>query len=778
MRLTLATLTPLLAVFMHAETPSIPDRVETLLARLTLEEKLGQLSQGVIHTPEHVEAALADIRAGHYGSFILSAPPEIATELRNRVQHAAVEDSRLGIPLLFGADTIHGYRTTFPIPLALAAAWDADLVERTQAVAARETRAVGAEWIFAPMCDLARDPRWGRVAETFGEDPYLGSRLVAASVRGFQGENPAAADRTAATLKHFVGYSATTGGRDYNTTEITPFTLRNAHLPAFEAGIQAGALGVMSAFNAIDGIPAVANQPLLTGVLRDEWKFTGLVVSDWNSVAETIEWGFAATRAEAARRAITAGNDMDMISGCYRETLAAQVAEGTVPLAVVDEAVRRVLRLKLRVGLFEKPFADPDAPARNFLQPDAVALAREAAARSLVLLKNDGVLPLVLAPFPQAAGTPLLASSAPGHTQVRRIALVGPLADDATEMLGTWPAHGRPDDVITLAAGLRARLGTAASLTVNRGCDLLPSGPRTRALPDGSVVIDEIANHTAEIADETDFARAIAAAREADVIIAAVGEPRGWSGENASRAELTLTGRQPELLRALAATGKPLVVVVFSGRPLALTETAEKATALVQAWHPGLQGGPALAAVLCGDLAPVGRLPMSFPRATGQVPVYYNHGTTGRPDMVDYRDLTRDPLFRFGYGLTYTSFAYGPVEIVAPTTAETPTGQLAPAVSTARATVTNTGARSGEAVVQFYVRDVACSEGARPAQELRGWQRVTLAPGESRTVEFALTDETLGFIDRTGRHRVESGEYRLWIAPHAGTGVAAVYQRP
>lgn len=763
MRLPLATLAPLLAVIMHAEPPSTPDRVETLLANLTLDEKLGQLTQGVIHTPEHVEAALADVQAGRYGSFILSAPPEIATALRNQVQNAAVGQSRLGIPLLFGADTIHGYRTTFPIPLGLAAAWDTDLVERIQTVAARETRAVGVEWIFAPMCDLARDPRWGRVAETFGEDPYLGARLVASSVRGFQGTNPAAPDRAVATLKHFVGYSATTGGRDYNTTDITPFTLRNAHLPAFEAGIQAGALGVMSAFNAIDGIPAVANGALLNGVLRDEWKFTGLVVSDWNSVAESIEWGYAATRAEAARRALLAGNDMDMMSGCYRETLAAQVANGSVPLAVVDEAVRRILRLKLSVGLFETPFADPAAPARTFLQPASVTLAREAAARSLVLLKNDGVLPLAVAPTTQGA-------EATPAARVRRIALVGPLADDATEMLGTWPGHGRSEDVVTLAVGLRDRLGTTATLTVNRGCDLLPSGPRTRALPDGSVVIDEVANHTAAVANETDFAAAVAAAREADVIIAAVGEPRGWSGENASRAELTLTGRQPELLHALAATGKPLVIVVFSGRPLALTESAEKANALMQAWHPGLQGGPALAAVLCGDLAPVGRLPMSFPRATGQVPVYYNYATTGRPDMVDYRDLTRDPLYRFGYGLTYTTFSFGSVEIVAPTTEGKP--------AQARATVKNTGNRTGEAVAQLYVRDVACAEGAWPAQELRGWQRLTLAPGESRTVEFTLTDEALGFIDRAGKHRVETGEYRVWIAPHAGTGEAAVYQHP
>jgi len=751
MRLPFAIL--LLSVSMHAETPTptLTDRVESLLGRMTLDEKIGQLSQGVVHTVEQADNAIADVRAGRLGSFILSAPPEIATEQRNRLQHAAVEDTRLGVPLIFGADTIHGYRTTFPIPPALASTWDADLVERVQAVAAHETRAVGIEWIFAPMCDLARDPRWGRVAETFGEDPFLGASLVAASVRGFQGNDPASPDRTAATLKHFVGYSAATGGRDYNTTDITPFTLRNAHLPAFEAGIRAGALSVMSAFNAIDGIPAVANHHLLTEVLRGEWGFKGFVVSDWEGVIEAIKWGYAANETEAASLALTAGNDMEMVSRSYRHTLAAQVATGTVPIAVIDEAVRRVLRVKLRVGLFEKPFADPTAPAQTFLQPAAIALAREAAARSLVLLKNENnVLPLA--------------------TTVRLIALVGPLADDPAEMLGTWPAHGRTEDVVTLAAGLRARLGSDA-VTVIRGCELLPSGPRTRALPDGSVVVDEEATRSAVAGDEGDFAKAIAAAHEADVIIAAVGEPRGWSGENASRADLSLTGHQPELLRALAALGKPLVVVVFSGRPLALTEVAAQAGALVQAWHPGLQGGHALAAVLCGDIAPTGRLPMSFPRATGQVPVFYNHHTTGRPDMVDYRDLTRDPLFRFGYGLTYTHFSFGPVEIIEPAMPGQP--------AKARASVTNSGTRSGEAVAQLYIRDVACSEGARPAQELRGWQRLTLAPAETRIVEFPLDDTVLGFIDRSGRHRVEAGEFRVWIAPHAGTAdTAAVYQRP
>jgi beta-glucosidase len=736
----LLLLSPLI---MSAQTPSDSTRIETLLGRMTLEEKIGQLSQGVVHTPEHAKAALAEVRAGRLGAFILSAPPEIATTLRNQLQEAALHETRLGIPLLFGADTIHGYRTTFPIPLGLAAAWDADLVERTQAVAARETRAVGIEWIFAPMCDLARDPRWGRVAETFGEDPYLGASLVAASVRGFQGNNVASPEHAAATLKHFVGYSATTGGRDYNTTDITPFVLRNAHLPAFEAGIKAGALSVMSAFNAIDGIPAVDNHALLSGVLRDEWKFPGFVVSDWESVTEAIKWGYAATPAEAARLALTAGNDMEMVSHSYRDTLAQQVADGTVPLAVIDEAVRRVLRVKLRVGLFETPLANPDAPAATFLTPDAIKLARVAASRSFVLLKNDGSLPIA--------------------TTAKRIALVGPLADDAAEMLGMWSAHGRPGDVVTLAGGLRAQLSTDTKLTVARGCELLPSGPRTHALPDGSVVIDVDATRTAALADAGDFEKAVAAARDADVIIAAVGEPRGWSGENASRADLALTGRQPELLRALAATGKRLVVVVFSGRPLVLTEVAAQANALVQAWHPGLQGGPALAAVLTGDLAPAGRLPMSFPRATGQVPVFYNYHTTGRPEMVDYRDLTRDPLFRFGFGLTYTTFEFGKVEITD--------------TATARTTVTNTGKRAGEAVAQLYIRDVACSEGARPAQELRGWQRLTLAPGESRTVEFALTDEVLGFVDREGRHRVEPGEFRVWIAPQAGTVDAAVYQK-
>ncbi|MCX6937412.1 MAG: glycoside hydrolase family 3 C-terminal domain-containing protein [Verrucomicrobia bacterium] len=720
-------------------------QVNDLLARMTQAEKIGQLSQGVINTPEEVAAASLLVREGRRGSFILSASAEQAATFRNQLQKVALEQSRLRVPLIFGYDAIHGYRTTFPIPLGLAAAWDAALVERAQAVSARETRAAGIDWTFAPMCDLARDPRWGRVAETFGEDPYLGARLAAASVRGFQGDNPAAPDRVAATLKHYVGYSATVGGRDYNATDVTPFSLRNAHLPAFQAGVAAGALSVMSGFNATDGIPAVADHHALTNILRGEWGFNGFVVSDWTSVEEAIAWGYAADRAAAARLALTAGNDMEMVSTTFEETLPAQLARGDLSPALLDEAVRRVLRGKLRAGVFAQPYTDPAALDRVALAPDALATAREAAARSIVLLKNNGTLPLA--------------------ATARRIALIGPLADDAGEMLGTWPGHGRPGDVVTLAAALRQRLPASTRLDVEFGCELLETGPRTRALTDGSIVSDPAAEVDAAKAKKR-WSSALAAARRADVIIAAVGEPRGWSGENASRAELDLTGRQSGLLAALAATGKPLVVVVFSGRPLVLTNVAAQSQALLQAWHPGLQGGPALAALLYGDQEPTGRLPISFPRANGQVPIYYNHAMTGRPTMVDYRDLTRAPLFPFGFGLGYTEFTYGAAEISTP-----PDG---PAV--ARTIITNTGKRPGQTVAQFYVRDVACSVGARPVQELRGWETLTLAPGESRTVSFPLDSAALGFTDRQGRWLVEPGDFQVWIAPHAGTGTPLPYR--
>ncbi|HEY5743553.1 MAG TPA: glycoside hydrolase family 3 N-terminal domain-containing protein [Terrimicrobiaceae bacterium] len=719
---------------------TIEVRIADLLQRMTPAEKAGQLTQGVVRPGAADPDAYAEpIRLGAIGSYILSLGSDDPAA-RNLLQEIAVKESRLGIPLIFGFDTIHGLRTVFPIPLAVSCAWDPELFEKLESVAARESRAAGIDWVFGPMCDLARDPRWGRGAETFGEDPYLASLYAAAAVRGLQGRDPSATDRVAACLKHFAGYSAAVGGRDYNHTEIPIFAMRNLFLPAFHAGVDAGVLTLMSAFNANDGIPSTASKFLLTQVLREEWGFSGFVVSDWEGVHETILWGLAADEEEAARMALEAGTDMEMVSNTYRDTLPAQIANGSLSGATLDTAVSRVLGVKFRLGLFENPFTDGELFRTTMLQPDALALAREAAIQSCVLLKNQQLLPL--------------------KKSLERIALIGPFADDRDEMLGTWAGHGRAADVITLAEGIRRKLPNA-HIDLLQGCPILET-QRTRTLTDGKVVIDTSASdsHTATIED------AVQAASSADVCVLALGEPRGWTGENASRARLTLTGRQQELLDRVAATGKPVVVVLFCGRPLQLAPILEKAQALVVAWQPGIQGGNALADLLFDDAAPSGRLTMSFPIEVGQVPLYYNRYNTGRPatEMVNYRELTREPLFPFGFGLTYTSFAYDPVQIHA--------GE--PAVASAR--ITNTGTRAGDEVVQLYVRDMACQEGARPQQELRGFEKLSLQPGESREVRFKLTDEVLGFVGRNGGWHVEPGSFQIWIAPHAQTGTPATYQ--
>ena len=723
---------------------AVEERVSDLLGRMTLDEKAGQLTMGPMHTPAQVEEQVEAARNGTVGSLILDSGPDVSGALANRLQRAAVEESRLRIPLAFGYDSIHGYRTIFPIPLALGCTWDTSLIEAAQAVSARESRAAGVNWIFTPMSDIALDARWGRVAESFGEDPYLVGQFVAASVRGLQGTDPSSPERAAATLKHFVGYGSSVGGRDYNHTEIPPYQMRNLHLPPFAAGVQAGALSVMSAFHVNDGIPAVANRALLTGVLREEWGYRGAVVSDYDSVNESIIWGYAAEGVEATLRAITAGNDIDMVSGQYRKSLPTLVLMGRIPLEVVDEAVRRTLRLKFLLGLFERPYAPERAPANAFLRPADLALARQSVARSAVLLRNDGALPLAL-------------------NSSTRIALLGPLGDDAGEMLGTWPGFGDPADVITLAAALRAALPAGSILEVAAGCELQETGRRTITRNDGTIVVDDTAHDSANAT----IASAVTAALSADVSILAVGEPRGWSGENASRSSIGLSGRQEELVLAIAALGKPLVLVVFSGRPLVLPELNRTGVAILQAWHPGLQAGPGLADVLLGVSAPCGRLTVSWPRSVGQIPVYYNRFQTGRPTMGGYRDLPTTPQHPFGFGLTYTSFAYGEAELLPAHASER---------TRVAATVTNTGNRPGEEVVQLYVRDLACSDGIRPVQELRGWQRLTFAPGESKRVEFIVDDSMLSHVDRQGRDRTEPGVFHLWIAPHAGTGEPVVFK--
>ncbi|PTX95382.1 beta-glucosidase [Spartobacteria bacterium LR76] len=770
----------------HDASLPVDERVEDLLSRMTVDEKIGQLTQRLIDVgmEKDMEQFFSVIRTGSVGAYILMLED---AQYRNAMQKTAIEETRLGIPLLFGADVIHGHRTVFPLPLGLACTWDPDLVEQAQTIAAREARSMGLNWTFAPMCDLARDARWGRVAETFGEDPYLNSLYVAASVRGFQGTNPADAGRVVACLKHFAGYSASVGGRDYNHTEIPPFIFRNFHLPPFHAGVDAGALTVMSAFNANDGIPAAADHWLLTDLLRGEWGFKGFVVSDWEGVQEVVDWGYAPDDVGAALASLKAGNDMEMMSKTFT-LLPPKIADGTLPISVVDEAVRRVLRVKFLSGIFEQPYTDPEAYAKTILAPESIALARSAVARSAVLLKNEPFLstpptgtpsptpgtvpqnPNASTPAPTATPkpTPKQRAILPIASDIKRIALIGPFGDEKREMLGCWISQGKAKDVVTLATALKSRVGADGEVKVVQGCDINGSQPRTKTLTDGTVVLDK---SVAPPMGVFDLPAAVRAAGESDLVIMALGEPWSWTGENASRARITLTGRQQELFDTIAAVGKPVVVVLFSGRPLALPSIFAKASAVIAAWQPGIQAGPGLVDILFGDVNPSGRLTISWPTDTGQVPIFYNRYNTGRPDkgFIDYRDMSREPMFPFGYGLTYTTFSYGKAEVI-------PGENGKPAQI--HAVVTNTGDREGTEVAQLYVRQFFCPEGARPYQELRGFQRIKLRPGEKKEVVFDITDEVLGYVGRDGKWRVDAGKYSLWIAPQANSGDPVSYTRP
>jgi beta-glucosidase len=732
------------------EDPSRPvaARVADLMKRMTLGEKIGQLEQATMAVNSD-ELLAGQLRAGAPGSLLGGGTLIETPGMRNKVQRIAVEQSRLGIPVILGHDVIHGFRTVFPIPLAEACAWEPELFERTQAIAAREAAAAGVDWTFAPMVDLARDPRWGRIAEGFGEDPFLGALDAAASVHGFQGADVADANRVVACLKHFVGYGAAEGGRDYNTTEISEFTLRNFYLPQFKAGVDAGARTVMSAFNDLSGMPASANRHTLTEILRGEWKFPGFVVSDWEAVGELIDHGVAADAAGAARLALTAGMDMEMVSTTYRDTLAQQIKAGNIPEKVLDEAVRRVLTVKFEKGLFDRPFTDESRCLTAYLQDDAVALAGEAAAKSCVLLKNEnGALPI--------------------SKETGMIALIGPFADDAGELIGPWSSRGHADDVVSLAAGIRAKLPAGVRLTVARGCSLIEpgSGRPLRHASDTEIINDR---PTAPY----EIANAVAVAGVADVVVLALGEPADWSGEDGSRSTLDLPGRQQELFDAIVATGKPVIVVLFNGRPLAIPQIQTGAAAILEAWFPGVQGGNGVAEVLFGDIDPSGRLTVTFPVSVGQVPIYYNHANTGRPGVGDYKGNYIDgpitPLYPFGFGLAYTTFEFGKVQL--DSAAVKMNGTV-----TARAQIKNTGARAGTAVAELYLRDLACSAGPRPVRELKGFQKVLLQPGESRDVEFKLPARDLGCYDTKSNWLVEPGKYQIWISSDSVSGEPAEFE--
>lgn len=704
--------------------PQIEARAEELLARMTLEEKVGQMVQATLAWRDDLETL---IREGKVGSLLAVTD----THEINRMQKIAVEESRLGIPLIVGNDVIHGYRTIFPIPLAESCTWDPALVQAAARIAADEAAASGTDWIFAPMVDICRDPRWGRIAEGAGEDPYLGALMAQARVRGFQADGLAGARKIVACPKHYVAYGAAEAGKDYNTVDISERTLRDVFLPPFKAAFDAGAGSVMSAFNELNGIPTSANPFTLRTILREEWGFPGVVLSDFNAIGELIPHGFAADHKEASLKSVLAGVDMDMMGEAFPFHLADLVREGQVPEALVDQAVLRILRLKLMLGLFEQPYTDESLAGTVILREDYRAAALKVAQRSMVLLKNERNL-LPLSPLPE------------------NIALIGPLADDREDLLGCWRCEGQAEDAEAVLDGLRAVLPPTSSLSHVRGCAI-----------EGDA--------------GAQFEQAISAALEADVVVMVLGESAAMSGEAHCRAHLGLPGRQQELLEAIHATGKPIVAVLMSGRPLVIPWMAEHIPAILQAWHGGIRAGRAVADILLGHAHPSGKLTVSFPRAEGQIPVYYAHKRTGRP--VDtkgtlqfdepfksqYMDEPNAPLFPFGYGLSYTSFEYRDLNV------ETPEVDLDGTLAVT-AVITNTGDRAGDEIAQFYVRDVVGTI-TRPVKELKGFQHVSLKPGEEKTVRFELPVQQLGFHGPTLDYVVEPGEFELWIGPNATEGL-------
>lgn len=709
--------------------------VEDVIARMTVEEKAGQLTimPDLSRAGEFANAnpgqkkartdTLDEIRAGGLGGLFNG----VGAEGARRLQKIAVEESRLKIPLIFGADIIHGYKTVFPIPLGETASFEPDLAQRTARAAAIEGSSAGLHWTFAPMVDVARDQRWGRVAEGAGEDVHLGCVFAAARVRGFQGKSLRDHDSMLACPKHFAAYGAVAGGMDYASADIPEHTLREVHLPPFVAAFEAGALTTMSAFNDVAGVPASASRHLMTDILRTEWGFEGFVVSDYTADEELIAHGYAADAPDATQKALWAGVDMSMASRFYRLHVPRLVASGRLPIAVVDEAVRRVLRVKARIGLFDDPYRslDPRREAKVTGTPAMRALAREAGRKSIVLLKNEGgLLPL---------------------SKDKRFALIGPFGPDVDNVFGPWAWLGGNDRRISFEAGLRAALPDPSRLTVVEGSKV------EEPIPGG-------------------IEAAVAAAREADVVLLAIGEAQNMSGEAQSRTQIVVPAPQQALAEAVAEIGKPVVVLLRHGRALALHGAVENASAILATWFLGSEAGNALADVLFGDHAPSARLPVSFPHDSGQQPYFYNHRPGGRPQLTPdpveyksrYREVRHEAAYPFGFGLTYTRFEYGPVEL---------SGDRLPwtGALTARCRVANSGDREGEEVVQLYLRDRVASV-TRPVRELKDFRKLRLRPGESAVVEFEITRTDLEFVAADLQRRAEPGTFDLWIAPHAQAG--------
>ena len=736
----ICTLSALMTVVASGQTPSavLPDdkavekRVNALLDRMTLEEKIGQLSQLFLFGPsKQVDDALAK---GQLGSLLFVTDPARI----NSLQRIAVEKSRLHIPLIFGFDVIHGFRTIFPVPIAMAASWDPSMVSAAQAIAAKEASSVGINWTFAPMVDIARDPRWGRIVEGAGEDPWLGSAMAAAQVRGFQGEYIGSPDHVLACMKHFAGYGAAEGGRDYDASNISETLLWNVYLRPFHAAVEAGVGSAMSAYMDLNDVPATGNRWLLHDVLRGDWRFQGFVVSDANAVKSLVVHGFAKDLPDAAVLALDAGVDMEMAIGttAYSQNLAAAISSGKVTVQQIEEADRAVLGMKVRLGLFEHPYVDEARAARALATPEHRTAARVAAERSAVLLRNEGrLLPL-------------------GKTAYAKIAVVGPLADSQVDTLGSWAFNEDLTETVTVLAGLRNKVGSQAQLTFAPGVEISRKFPSPFAQLSRS---KPPAPWTPEQAKD-ELRKAVDLAGSSDLTILVLGETQQMSGESASRESLALPGNEEQLLEAVAATGKPVVLVLLNGRPLDIRWAAQHIPAILEAWYPGTQGGNAIANLLFGDAVPGGKLPVTWPRDSGQVPIYYAHNTTQGPESQGkrYWDEESTPLYPFGYGLSYTTFTFSNLHVSQP---QFRIGQTAEVT----ADVENTGPSTADEVPQIYIHQQYGST-SRPVRELKGFERITLAAHEKKTVHFSLGSKELSYWSAAKKAWVEEpARFDVWV---------------
>ncbi|MCK9279874.1 MAG: glycoside hydrolase family 3 C-terminal domain-containing protein [Melioribacteraceae bacterium] len=711
----------LISTIISAQKKTIEQRVDSVLALMNLEEKVGQLVQYSSgwatgsQTDRPNESSSDLLRKGKIGSFFNVVGAEETKEL----QRIAIEESRLKIPVIIGLDVIHGYKSTFPVPIAEASSWNPELVKKSARWQAIESSAAGVHWTFNPMVDIARDPRWGRIVEGSGEDLYLGAAMAVARVKGYQGDDLSASNTIAACVKHFAGYGAAEGGRDYNTVDFSDRTFHEIYLRPFKAAVDAGAATLMSSFNEIGGVPSSASHYLLTKVLRGMWGFDGFVVSDWNSVGELIPHGVAANLKEAGELGIKAGVDMDMEGNAYFRHMVELVNEGKVSNETINESVRRILRIKFRLGLFDDPYKynNAEIEKKTVLSEDIIKATKEVALESMVLLKNDGLLPF--------------------KKDIKKIAVIGPLGQSKEDPLGPWNQQGQKDYVVTVVEGIQNKLGSSAEVLFAEGCKILGE-------------------------EKSGFSEALETAKKADVIVLSLGESLHQSGEAQSRATLDIPGVQEELAKELYKLGKPMVLVLMNGRPLTINWFNDNVNAIVECWYLGLQSGNAIADVLFGDYNPSGKLPVTFPKYVGQVPTYYNHKNTGRPFNPKvpaytsyYNDVTIDPLYPFGYGLSYTKFEYSDLTLSKSEFKKDESIKVS-------FTLKNTGNFAGEEVAQLYVRDLVGSV-TRPVKELKDFAKIKLNPGESKTVEFSITSEKLKFFDINMNFVVEPGDFKVFV---------------